>query len=178
MSIHRLLPLLVVFAFLAACGGDSDEPAPEPTPAPAPIPTPEPEQEPEPVPAPEPVAGATFECVPGDAAKGQTAYVTLCATCHGATGDGSGPAGQALDPMPARHDDGEYMNPLTNEQLFTVISQGGTAAGKSPLMAPWGAALGGDDAVWDVVAFVRTLAKDPAFSCDPVPGQRRESDRP
>lgn len=172
MSIHRILPLLAAFAFLTACGDDSSKPATEPPPAPVPapepepIPEPEPEPEPEPTPDPEPVAGATFDCLPGDAAKGQTAYVTLCATCHGATGDGSGPAGQALDPKPARHDDGGYMNGLTTEHLFTVISQGGAAAGKSPLMAPWGAALGGDEAVWDVVAFVRTLAKEPGFSCE------------
>ncbi len=171
MSIHRSLPLFVALSLAIACGGESEAPKPEPTPArtpaPEPVPTPEPTPGPAPTPEPEPVAaGATFPCLPGDAAKGKTAYVTLCATCHGATGDGSGPAGQALDPQPARHDDGGYMNPLSNEHLFTVIAEGGAAAGKSPMMAPWGAALGGDEAVQDVVAFVRTLAKDPDFACE------------
>ncbi len=30
------------------------------------------------------------------AAKGQVVFSTICATCHGATGEGNGPAGQAL----------------------------------------------------------------------------------
>ena len=170
MSRHHLFALLVALAFFAGCGGEDDSPAPAPDPAPVPAPTPEPSPEPVPAPEPEPEpkpagAGATYPCLPGDAASGQVQYVTLCASCHGASGDGSGPAGQALDPRPARHDDGTYMNALSNDELFQVISEGGAAAGKSPLMAPWGAALGGDEGVWDVVAFVRTLAGDPEFSC-------------
>jgi hypothetical protein len=166
MSTFRLIPLFFVLALGLGCGGD-EEPKPAPTPAPTPAPVPDPTPEPEPEPEPEPdelAVGVPFECVPGDGSD-STPYVTLCASCHGATGDGSGPAGQALDPKPARHDDGEYMNALTNEQLFTVISQGGAAVGKSPLMAPWGPVLGGDQGVWDMVAFVRTLAKEPGYAC-------------
>lgn len=168
MSIHRLIPLFVALALGLACGGDSETPKPTPTPAPTPAPvpepTPEPTPEPEPEPEPELAVGTPFPCIPGDGRDNST-YVTLCGTCHGATGDGSGPAGQALDPKPARHDDGGYMNALSDEHLFTVISEGGAAAGKSPLMAPWGGVLGGEQGVWDMVAFVRTLAKDPAFAC-------------
>jgi mono/diheme cytochrome c family protein len=52
------------------------------------------------------------------------------------------------------------MNALSNEHLFKVIKEGGQAVGKSPLMAPWGGTLT-DAQIWDVVAFVRSLAKPP-----------------
>ena len=96
-----------------------------------------------------------------DPARGAATYQTLCASCHGPRGAGDGPAGQSLDPRPARHDDGAYMNALSNEYLFRVIKEGGAAVGKSPLMAPWGGALS-DAQIWDVVAHVRTLA-EPAY---------------
>jgi mono/diheme cytochrome c family protein len=140
----------------AACGAPEEKPAPPPaaaaTPAPAaPAATP--------VPAAPPPPAAT---APGarDAVQGEATYQQLCASCHGPRGAGDGPAGQALEPKPARHDDGAYMNALSNEHLFRVIKEGGAAVGKSPAMAPWGGTL--DDArIWDVVAFVRSLAEPP-----------------
>ena len=52
------------------------------------------------------------------------------------------------------------MNALSDETLFRVISEGGSAVGKSPLMAPWGGTLSDDD-IRDVIAFIRTLADPP-----------------
>jgi mono/diheme cytochrome c family protein len=52
------------------------------------------------------------------------------------------------------------MNPLTNDHLFQVVKQGGASVGKSPLMTPWGGTLS-DPQIWDVVAYVRTLAAPP-----------------
>jgi cytochrome c553 len=66
----------------------------------------------------------------------------------------------SLEPKPARHSDGAYMNALSNEYLFRVIKEGGAAVGKSPLMAPWAGALS-DAQIRDVVAFVRSLAQPP-----------------
>ena len=98
--------------------------------------------------------------VVADPARGAAQYQLLCASCHGPRGGGDGPAGQNLEPRPARHDDGAYMNALSNEHLFRVIKEGGAAVGKSPLMAPWGGALR-DDQIRDVMAFLRTLAQPP-----------------
>lgn len=164
MKFRALLSILAMTALLA-CGGEDPAPTPEPTPAPAPapVPVPAPVPTPEPVPEPTPTAGSPFACIPGDAEKGGTQYVLLCGSCHGANGDGQGPAAAGLNPKPARHNDGAYMNALTNEHLHRVIAEGGTAVGKSPLMAPWGGALG-DQGVNDVVAFVRTLADTP-YTC-------------
>jgi mono/diheme cytochrome c family protein len=95
-----------------------------------------------------------------DAARGEPLYVSYCSSCHGPKGEGDGPAAAALQPRPAKHSDGAYMNALSNAHLFKVIEQGGQAVGKSPLMAPWGGTLS-DDQIWDVVAYVRSLARPP-----------------
>lgn len=140
--------------------------APAPKPAPAPAPTPPEPATPAPAPAPEggaatgTAAGTPYACIPGDAKAGAVKYAQLCATCHGAKGDGQGPSAAGLNPKPALHNDGHYMNALSNEHVFKVISQGGPSVGKSPLMAAWGGALS-DQEIWDVVAFVRTLAVPP-----------------
>jgi mono/diheme cytochrome c family protein len=135
-----------------ACGSEEKAAAPAPAPAPPPA-----ASVPEPAPAPAPAPAVAVVADPG---RGATHYQTLCASCHGPRGAGDGPAGQALDPRPAHHDDGPYMNALSNEHLFRVIKEGGAAVGKSPMMAPWGGALS-DDQIRDVVAFIRTLADPP-----------------
>ena len=95
-----------------------------------------------------------------DATRAAPLYAQYCASCHGSGGHGDGPAGAALDPHPTDHTNGSYMNTLSNEHLFKVISEGGAAVGKSASMAPWGGVLS-EDQVWDLVAYVRTLADPP-----------------
>jgi len=160
---------LLALATFQACGGE-DQPAPTPAPAPTPEPTPTPGPAPAPqAPAAEgadtaaSVAGTPFACIAGNAEAGKPKYAQLCATCHGATGAGDGLASAPLNPKPAHHNDGNYMNPLSNEHLVKVVTEGGPAVGKSPQMAPWGSVLG-EQGVRDVVAFVRTLA-DPPYAC-------------
>ena len=139
----------LMLSTLVACGG-GDEGASKP--AQSATPAPEPETTPEPTPAPEPIVG--------DAGRGATTYATYCASCHGPTGAGDGALAAALDPKPTAHTDGNVMNGLSDAYLFKVIQQGGSAVGKAPIMAPWGGSL--DDAqIWDLVAFIRTLANPP-----------------
>jgi mono/diheme cytochrome c family protein len=160
--------LLALSAFAACGGGEEAKPAPA-TAAPAeqPAPTPAPAPEPaaaEPAPgAAAATAGTPFACIAGNAEAGKVKYAQLCVTCHGPTGAGDGVASAGLDPKPAHHNDGNYMNALSNEHLVKVIAEGGASVGKSALMAPWGAALG-TQGVLDVAAFVRTLA-DPPYAC-------------
>jgi len=162
---------LIALATFAACGGGEEkkpaETAPPPAtaaePAPAPAATPEPAAS---EPAPDAAATAStsaFACISGDPEKGKAKYAQICASCHGPKGAGDGVASAGLNPKPAHHNDGNYMNPLSNEHLTKVITQGGASVGKSPLMAPWGAVLG-PQGVQDVIAFVRTLA-DPPYAC-------------
>ncbi len=95
-----------------------------------------------------------------DAARGAEIYAMNCASCHGAAGAGDGPAGAALVPPPTDHTDGGYMNPLSNDHLYKVVAEGGAAVGKSVSMAPWGAVLG-EAKMWDVVAYMRSIAQPP-----------------
>ena len=156
---------LVLCVGLAACGAEpTPTPAPEPEPAVEPEPTPEPEPapvpEPEPEPEPTPANGGNGAAGGGDAAAGAALYSTYCASCHGERGEGDGPVAAGLNPKPARHSDGAYMNSLSNDYLTRVIKDGGTAVEKSPLMAPWGGTLS-DAQIVDVIAFVRSLANPP-----------------
>ncbi len=131
---------------LLACSDGSDPPAPPPPPPPvAPPVTP-------PAPKPPPDPGKA------DASRGEVQYTALCASCHGRRGAGDGPLAASLDPKPARHDDGSYMNGLSDEHLFTVIQRGGAAVGKSQLMGAWGGVLN-DAQIRDVIAYLRSLAK-------------------
>lgn len=93
-------------------------------------------------------------------------YAANCASCHGATGGGDGPLSAGLQPAPAKHADGNYMNALSNDYLFKVVKEGGAAVGKSATMAPWGTSLS-DEEIWGLVRFMRSLAV-PAYD-GPMP---------
>jgi len=110
-------------------------------------------------------APKTDEVVASFSASGQRDYVLYCASCHGETGNGDGPLAGSLNPTPARHSDGEYMNRLSDEHMFKVIKEGGTAVGKSAMMAGWGGTLS-EEQIFGLVAFIRSLA-DPPYSLAP-----------
>lgn len=61
------------------------------------------------------------------ATAGKTLYDTNCASCHGATGKGEGPAGASLDPKPA---DLTEMSPTDDTDAFIYwrIAEGGAMA--------------------------------------------------
>ena len=68
-----------------------------------------------------------------------TSYGQICSTCHGSAGDGTGPAGAALDPAPANFTDPAFWEGRDRDRIITVIRDGAGAVGGSVLMAPWGA---------------------------------------
>jgi mono/diheme cytochrome c family protein len=99
---------------------------------------------------------AAAPAVAGDAQAGQSKFQTLCATCHGQTGRGDGPAAAALRPQPRDMSDDEWQESVDDDFLRTVIRNGGTAVGLSPMMTPFGHALN-DEEIENVVAYIRTL---------------------
>jgi mono/diheme cytochrome c family protein len=162
MRLIRWILCCAIAAAAIACGDSNETPAPTPTP-PAPAPAAPPAPAPEPAPAAQatPQAEAAAATASTDAAtRGAAHYKMLCATCHGEDGCSAGPGAAGLDPQPAKHCDGNYMNKLSDEHLFKVIKEGGASVGKSPLMAAWGGALS-DDQIRDVVAFLRSIANPP-----------------
>lgn len=92
----------------------------------------------------------------GEVDQGKKLYGQFCASCHGQSGKGDGPAAAALNPKPRDHTSKEYMSKMSDEDIFKVIKNGGASIGKSPLMPPWGASLK-DDQINDVIAYIRTL---------------------
>ncbi|HEY7534521.1 MAG TPA: cytochrome c [Thermodesulfobacteriota bacterium] len=90
----------------------------------------------------------------GDPAKGKEKFNQICASCHGETGHGNGPAAAALNPKPRNLSDAKYVSTISDEQLFKTIKEGGAAVGKSALMPAWGSVLTDSD-IWNVIAYVR-----------------------
>jgi mono/diheme cytochrome c family protein len=92
----------------------------------------------------------------GDAAAGETRFKQLCASCHGPAGKGDGPAAAALNPKPRNFSDAAWQASVDDQYLRDIITKGGAAMGKSPLMAPFGASVK-DAQLDDVVAYLRSL---------------------
>ncbi|MEN8200385.1 MAG: cytochrome c [Thermodesulfobacteriota bacterium] len=100
----------------------------------------------------------------GDAARGKRIYQQYCTPCHGQEGNGRGPRArnEALQPPPRNHTDGFYMNMQSDVRLFKVIKFGGKANNLSHIMPQWKHVLK-DKEIFSIVAFIRTLAKDPVY---------------
>ncbi len=128
-----LFVLVLVALTLTACGGGaSSEPAAL-----------------DPVPA-EYAGKANPGGAAADAAAGAEVFKTNCASCHGETGHGDGPAGAALDPAPKNL--GELQTRAGDDYLYWRINTGkeGTS------MVAWKGVLT-DEQIWQTIAFIRTL---------------------
>jgi mono/diheme cytochrome c family protein len=88
---------------------------------------------------------------------GEVTYNNLCASCHGNTGEGDGPASTALDPKPAALSDGMMMNGLSDGYLFWRVSKGGAMEPFNSAMPAWEGALT-EEQRWQVISYVRTFA--------------------
>jgi mono/diheme cytochrome c family protein len=100
----------------------------------------------------------------GSAEQGQRLYRYYCAPCHGIEGTGTGRNAPYLEQMgraPRDHTDAWYMNRLTDAELYRAISEGKRREGEPPFMPWWGYTLTPED-IWNLVAFIRSLARDSA----------------
>ena len=98
----------------------------------------------------------------GDPQRGEQLYTRYCAVCHGIKGTGEGRNAPYLEQMgraPRDHTDGWYMNRLSDAELYRAISEGKLREGEPPFMPWWGYTLQPQD-IWDLVAFIRSLAPD------------------
>ena len=92
---------------------------------------------------------------PRDMMHGKELFLRYCSGCHGE--DGRGEA-KTFRPNVANLSVKELMDQLTDDYLFTAIKNGGAAVGKNASMPGWKSQLS-DQEIWDIVSFVRTLAK-------------------
>ena len=71
-----------------------------------------------------------------DKKKAKQQFQTFCASCHGTSGKGDGPAGMALNPKPRDWTDPAWQDGISDEHIFNVLRDGGAKHGLSPLMPP------------------------------------------
>ncbi len=93
--------------------------------------------------------------------RGQQAFLSHCAMCHGDEGNGDGDVAVAIREKSgvnvARLNDRETLGRLTRADVVKVIEQGGAHTGRSNIMPAWGSML--DHAlINDIAAYVMTLA--------------------
>ena len=93
--------------------------------------------------------------VPRAATRAQRLYLSNCATCHGANGQGSWRATIFLM-RPGNLADPRTLDPLSDEYLIALIKNGGAPLGK-PGMPAFGFHLS-DDAIRELIAYLRTMA--------------------
>ncbi len=79
----------------------------------------------------------------GDAKRGGAFYLTNCATCHGARGDGQGPRAYFINPKPRNFVEDVSRARLNRLALFAAVSEG---------------KLGTEMPAWNKVATVQQMA--------------------
>ena len=97
-------------------------------------------------------AAAKKNPVPADGAsiaRGKAVYASQCASCHGNSGRGEGPAAKSLEKSPG---DLTKLRGQSDGELFWKITEG-----KKP-MASYAATLS-EQQRWDVVNYLRILGK-------------------
>ena len=89
--------------------------------------------------------------------RGKVIYQEYCSQCHGADGNGDGPAASGLNPKPAAHSKMAFEK-IPTEYLYNVIYHGGRSVGKSTNMPYWGLTVG-QQGVADVIAYLKATFK-------------------
>jgi mono/diheme cytochrome c family protein len=96
----------------------------------------------------------------GDASAGAKIYAQNCARCHGPTAKGDGPDLVRLQAAVSPEDwtDKQTNAALSDDFIVSMITKGGKANGKSPIMPAFGTKLNAAQ-IQDLVAFIRSVAK-------------------
>jgi high-affinity iron transporter len=105
---------------------------------------------------------------PLDSAEGHALYARSCASCHGMTGAGDGPAARTLNPPPPASGVRSLTPNLTPTLAYNVISVGvrGTA------MAGFAASLTPQQR-WNIISYIYSLRGEPLI----LPVARRDATR-
>ena len=113
IAMRRYVVLMIsVLAIGCGKGDEAKQSAPPPSPTPS---------------GPAPSAGDAKE-------KARDIFVQRCVPCHGATGNGDGPASATLEPKPRKFGDAEWQKSVTDDHIMKIIKFGGAAVGKSAAM--------------------------------------------
>jgi mono/diheme cytochrome c family protein len=89
--------------------------------------------------------------------QGKRVFYQYCVWCH-ADATPAGPSNCShVTPVPSLMNDGEKLNPETDEYLQNIIALGGSALGKSAMMPPYGNTLAPHENK-AVIAYTRAIA--------------------
>jgi mono/diheme cytochrome c family protein len=92
--------------------------------------------------------------------QGKRRFYDKCVWCH-ADATPAGPSNRSnLNPAPPLMNDGATLNGLSDEFMQNIITLGGSAMGKSPMMPPWGRTLTQDE-IRAIIAYARSIAQPP-----------------
>jgi mono/diheme cytochrome c family protein len=93
-------------------------------------------------------------------AQGKRIFYAQCVWCH-ADSTPAGPSNRSnLMPVPPLLNDGSVLNSESDEYLQNIITLGGSAMGKSPMMPPYGRVLTPEE-IRSVISFTRVIAQPP-----------------
>lgn len=93
-------------------------------------------------------------------AQGKRIFYQQCVWCH-ADQTPAGPSNRSnVTPSPPLWNDGAALNPLSDEYLGKVITEGGNATGKLTMMPPYGNTLTQGE-IRALIAYARAMAVPP-----------------
>jgi cytochrome c5 len=140
---HKKFGLAALLCVAALACSKSEPAASAPAPAPA-------EQK---AAAPAPAAPA-----PSAALDPKDMFKARCVMCHGESGKGDGAAAAALTPKPRNFSDAAWQKATSDDQIKKIITGGGAAVGKSPLMPGQPDLANQPEALDGLVKVIRGLA--------------------
>ena len=97
-----------------------------------------------------PVLANPVEATSESLARGGDLYGRMCARCHGANGNGTGPSVHGIDSDPRKLWVWGSAGDAADGYLFSIISDGRTD------MPPWGLVLSENER-WDLVNYIKTF---------------------
>ena len=98
-------------------------------------------------------------CASSHDGRAETVYSQRCSGCHGVSGDGQGEIAKHLPDQPTNFADPNWQRSVSREYLKTVIAEGGTKVGISPLMPSNTDLKTQEKRLSELVNFVLTLGK-------------------
>jgi cytochrome c553 len=136
--------IIVVVVLLSACGKNTEPPPPSSG-----------------SPNAKPESGPSHPPPRSQGSQAEAMFATVCVTCHGTDGTGTGPAAVSLNPKPRNYTDPQWQASTTDDQIKEIILKGGQGVGKSPMM-PGQPQLADQPEVLDgLVKIIRGFGKHP-----------------
>ncbi|HEY4059211.1 MAG TPA: cytochrome c [Kofleriaceae bacterium] len=133
---------------LGACGKGDKPPAPT---------SGTPNSKPETGPGHEAMGGGGAEGNRSPSEEAHVLFDQVCATCHGANGDGKGQVD--LPQKPQDYTNAEWQAKVTDDEIKKIIVEGGAALGKSPMMPAQAQLKDKPEVVAELVKIIRGFKK-------------------